>query len=48
MARLRIDLAKTKCRSFGNCAKLAPQVFALDAEKKVGVVEGASAPDETS
>jgi ferredoxin len=47
MVRLRIDLAKAKCRSFGNCTKLAPAVFALDAEKKVSVVEGASAPDET-
>jgi ferredoxin len=47
MARLRIDLAKAKCRSFGNCTKLAPEVFALDAEKKVRLVEGGTAPDET-
>jgi len=47
MARLRIDLAKTKCRSFGNCTKLAPEVFALDTEKKVSVIEGASVPGET-
>ena len=47
MARLRIDITKSKCRSFGKCMSVAPEVFAFDAEKKVSLVEGASAPDET-
>jgi ferredoxin len=47
MARLRIEVAKAKCRSFGKCMSVAPEVFAFDGEKKVSVVEGAAAPDET-
>ena len=47
MGRLRIAVTKSKCRSFGKCMSVAPDVFAPDAEKKVRVVEGASAPDET-
>ena len=46
MARLRIDIAKSKCRAFGKCMSVAPEVFAFDEEKKVRVIEGASAPDE--
>jgi ferredoxin len=47
MGRLRIELAKSKCRSFANCTKTAPDLFALDDEKKVRIIEGAPAPDET-
>lgn len=47
MARLRIDITKSKCRSFGKCMSVAPEVFAFDDEKKVRVTDGASAPDET-
>jgi ferredoxin len=47
MGRLRIELSKSKCRSFGKCMSVAPQVFAFDAEKKVSVLAGGSAPDET-
>jgi ferredoxin len=47
MPRLRIDLAKTKCRSFGQCMKVAPAVFAFDADRKVSVVDAGGAPADT-
>ena len=47
MARLRIEITKSKCRSFGKCMSVAPEVFAFDAEKKVSVVEGGTASEET-
>ena len=47
MPRLRIDISRTKCRSFGKCMNVAPEVFAFDAERKVSLVEGGAAPDET-
>ena len=47
MARLRIEITKSKCRSFGKCMSVAPEVFASDDEKKVRAIEGGSAPDET-
>ena len=47
MGRLRIEVAKSKCRSFGKCMSVAPDVFAADDEKKVRVIAGGSAPDET-
>ena len=46
MARLRIEIAKSKCRSFGKCMSVAPEVFAFDDAKKVRVIEGGVAPDE--
>ena len=46
MARLRIDVAKRKCRSFGKCMSVAPEIFAFDDAKKVRVIEGGAAPDE--
>jgi ferredoxin len=47
MARLRIDVAKSKCRSFGKCMSVAPELFAFDDEKKVRVIESGAASDET-
>ena len=47
MARLRIEIDRSKCRSFGKCMSVAPQVFAADDEKKVRVIAGGAAPDET-
>ena len=47
MARLRIDIARGKCRSFGKCMGVAPEIFAFDEERKVRLVEGGTAPDET-
>jgi len=47
MTRLRIDISRTKCRSFGKCMSVAPEVFAFDAERKVRLVEGGTAPGET-
>ena len=47
MGRLRIEVDKNKCRSFGKCMSVAPDVFAPDRYKKVSIIEGASAPDET-
>jgi ferredoxin len=46
MGKLRIDITKSKCRSFGKCMSVAPAVFGFDDEKKVHVVDGAAAPDE--
>ena len=45
--RLRIDISRNKCRSFGKCMSVAPEVFAFDDEHKVRRVEGGSASDET-
>jgi ferredoxin len=47
MPRLRIEIAKTKCRSFGKCMSVAPEVFAFDDERKVRVLDSAGAPGET-
>ena len=46
MARLRIDISRAKCRSFGKCMAVAPDVFAFDEEKKVRTIAGGAAPDE--
>ena len=47
MTRLRIEIARAKCRSFGKCMTVAPDVFAFDEEKKVRAIAGGTAPDET-
>jgi ferredoxin len=47
MPRLRIETAKAKCRSFGKCMNVAPEVFAFDADRKVSVIDPAGAPGET-
>ena len=47
MSRLRIETAKAKCRSFGKCMNVAPDVFAFGADRKVSVTNSAGAPDET-
>ena len=44
MPRLRIETAKAKCRSFGKCMNVAPEVFAFDADRKVSVIDPAGAP----
>ena len=46
MPRLRIDVAKAKCRAFGQCMKVAPAVFAFDADRKVDVADAGAAPAE--
>ena len=46
MARLRIDITRTKCRSFGKCMNVAPEIFAFDDDRKVRLLEGGTAPDE--
>ncbi len=47
MARFRIEIARGKCRSFGKCMAAAPEIFAFDEERKVRLVDGGTAADET-
>lgn len=47
MPRLRIEIAKAKCRSFGKCMSVAPEVFALDEARKASLRDPDGAPDET-
>ena len=46
MRRLRIDITRTKCRSFGKCVSMAPEVFEFDDERKSRVIDAAGAPEE--
>jgi ferredoxin len=45
--RLRVALHREKCRSFGKCMSVAPELFAFDSERKVQQIAGGTAPDET-
>lgn len=46
MPRYRVDANKEKCQSFGRCAKLLPETFALDENRKVQVVSIEGVADE--
>lgn len=35
MSQHRVDANKAKCQSFGRCAKLLPETFELDENRKV-------------
>ena len=45
--RLRIDISRNKCRSFGKCMSVAPEVFAFDEARKANLRDPAGAPEET-
>ncbi len=47
MTSVRVEISKKKCQAFGNCIAKAPAVFVLGADKKVGLVDPAGAPDQT-
>ena len=47
MTRLRIELNKERCQAFAKCTTTAPAVFALDADRKVVVLDPSGADDDT-
>jgi ferredoxin len=47
MPRLRIEIAQAKCRGFGKCMSVAPEVFAFDVARKASLRDPAGAPEET-
>jgi ferredoxin len=47
MPRLRAEVARAKCRSFGKCMSVAPEGLAFDEERKARAVAGADVPEET-
>ena len=46
MPQYRVDASKAKCQSFGRCAKLLPETFKLDENRKVQLLSIEGVADE--
>ena len=46
MSQYRVDVSKAKCQSFGRCAKLLPETFELDENRKVQLLSIEGVADE--
>ena len=46
MNKTKPELLRDKCRAYGRCLKVAPEVYSLDGETKVSLIQGGEAPDE--
>lgn len=46
MGSARVEITRRKCQAFGNCIARAPSVFVLGADRKVDIIDTASASDD--
>jgi len=46
MTKLNVQVVTDKCQGYGACAKVAPEVFSLDASKKAQVGNPSAAAED--
>ena len=46
MTKLKVQVVTDKCQGYGACAKVSPEVFSLDADKKAQVGDPSLAAED--